>query len=96
MYCISMFLSFWENGIPANKFFKLGGRLSHPAQQTSCAKVRSCHCRAGETLRKFGRDFGTFKRFFEMVFPKRSFMNFEKIDRFQRGKLLNIVEYVGY
>ena len=55
--CIS---TSWENGIPLNKLFTLGGRLFNPPKQKLALKRAECHRFEVNTLGNFACNFSTF------------------------------------
>ena len=65
----SCILSSWENGIPLNKLFILGGRLFTPPKQKHALKRAECHRCDVTTLGNFACNFSTFF----MVSQKDSF-----------------------
>ena len=55
----SFILSSWENRIPLNKLFILGGRLFNPPRGKHVLKGADSHCCEVNTLRKLACNFST-------------------------------------
>ena len=56
----SCIFSKWENGIPLNKLFTLGGRLSNPPKRKNVLKRPASHLCEVNTLGIFACNFSTF------------------------------------
>ena len=92
----SCILSSWENGIPLNKLFTLGGRLFNPPKRKHVLKRAESHRVEANTLGTFACNFSTFFRFLKWTHFRKLPTESEKIDRFEPQKFLKIIEHVNY
>ena len=77
----SCILSSWENDIPLNKLFELGGRLVNPSKVKHVLKRTESHRCEVNTLRIFACDFSMFLRFLKGARFRKSLTESERNDR---------------
>ena len=78
----SCILSSWENGIPLNKLFTLGGRLFNPPKPKQVLKHAENHRCEVNTLGTFACNFSTYLRFLKGTYFRKVPTESERSDRF--------------
>ena len=91
----SCILSSWENGIPLNKLFTLGGRLFNRPKRKHVLKRAESHRCEVNTFGIFACNFARFLRFLEGIHFRKSLTESERSDRCWPGKFLKIIEHVS-
>ena len=92
----SCVLSSWENGIPLNKLFTLGGRLFNPPNRKHVLNRDESHRCEVKTLGILLVILARVLRFLKGIHFRKLPTESEWSGRFQAGKFLKIVEYVSY